>query len=673
MTSVWGELRRRNVVKVAVAYAIVGWLLIEVASTVLPTFQAPLWALQTITFVIILGFPLALILSWVFDLTPQGVARTAAGPQPESTSNVAGRKPDFVIIGVLAIAVAFFAIDRFVLVAEAPSPAAATVDPRSVAALPFSNESAEEENAEFFANGIHDNLLTQLAKISSLKVISRTSVMEYRDTTKNMREIGRELGVATILEGGVQRAGDAVQINVQLIDAETDEHLWAETYERQLTAENVFAIQREMATAIAETLQATLLPEEVARLNEIPTQSTQAWDFYVSGKEYARRADEQTFMPLALQQYERAVQADPQFALAWAALSSAHSEMMWGVDSSESRRQMAEEALQEAQRLAPDSPETHLAVSSLHYFTADDFDSALDELAIAEQGMRGDSRIFGRQGGALRRMGRWEESLAAWARAYELDPRNIDQLENYAETHNYLRNYVEAEELYDRILEIAPDSATVYFDKLSIPLHRDGDASALRAAAENSMISLGRFRQLAGWTAAFHEREYDSAIDYLDDWQVEVEGWRGLPGSSYYGITHQFAGQPELAEPYLVTAREELEEALDREPDNAFFQIYLAEVLVHLGDSESAIRMARESIDLLPASRDALLGPFIQVSAAVKVFLPAGEYEAAIRELDLLFSAPSPWSIEGLSTDPRIDPIRDDPRFQELVEKYRRQ
>ena len=199
--SFFSELRRRNVFRAGVAYAVVGWLLIEVASTILPIFEAPQWVLQTITFVIFLEFPLVLVLSWAFELTPQGIERTSTVPAEASSPPATGRKLNYVITVVLALAVIVFAVDRFLLVPNVSMPQAEIADRRPIAALPFANESAAEENAEFFANGIHDNLLTQLAKVSSLKVISRTSVMEYRDSPKNMRQIGQELGVATILEG----------------------------------------------------------------------------------------------------------------------------------------------------------------------------------------------------------------------------------------------------------------------------------------------------------------------------------------------------------------------------------------------------------------------------------------------------------------------------------------
>ncbi len=267
MAGLFAELKRRNVFRVGLAYAIVAWLLVEVASVVLPTFKAPEWVMQVFTFLVILGFPLALIFAWAFELTPEGIKREAEVDRAESITHVTGRKLDFAIIGLLVIAVVYFAVDKFVLQGETEQ--ASVVREKSIAVLPFENLSQDATN-EPFTIGIHDDILTQISKISALKVISRTSVMEYSDTTKNLKTIGAELGVATVLEGGVQRAGDRVRINVQLIDAATDEHLWADTYDRRLTAANIFAIQTEIATAIAMHC----LPRKYASRAALPSVGT---------------------------------------------------------------------------------------------------------------------------------------------------------------------------------------------------------------------------------------------------------------------------------------------------------------------------------------------------------------------------------------------------------------
>ncbi len=323
MPSFFAELKRRNVVKVGIAYAITGWVVVEIASVVLPIFKAPEWILQVFTLFIILGFPLALIFSWAFEMTSEGLKRTAEVSTEQSITHVTGRKLDFVIIGVLAAAVVVFALDKFVWVGEKAAATAAVSEERpSVAVLPFANRSANEQDA-FFVDGIHDDLLSHISKIGSIKTISRTSVLQYRDTTKTSPQIAAELGVATVLEGGVQRAGEQVRINVQLIDAQTDEHLWSEIYDRQLSAANVFTIQSEIATAIAEALRATLSPGEQERLETVPTESLAALEAYFHGKQ---RMAKRTSVALAesVDYFQRAIDLDPNFALAYVRLADSY-------------------------------------------------------------------------------------------------------------------------------------------------------------------------------------------------------------------------------------------------------------------------------------------------------------------------------------------------------------
>jgi TolB-like protein len=670
MASVWGELKRRNVVKVAVAYAIVGWLLVQIADTFFPALQLPGWTVTFVAGLVILGFPLALILSWAYELTPDGMKRSHDVEATESIAQTTGRKIDFAIIGALVLALGFVVVDNYLL-DQTQTISTSTVDRRSIAALPFSNESAEEENAEFFANGIHDELLTQLAKIGSLKVISRTSVMEYRDRTMNMREIGEELGVATILEGRVQRAGDMVRINVQLIDAQTDEHIWAEIYNVEVTAENIFAIQSEMATSIAEALQATLLPEEVDRLNEVPTDSTRAYNFYLSGNDYFHRPDDTVFMRTAVEQYERAVDADPEFALAWAALSRAHGLMHWyALDPSESRLVTARNAVDRAFELEPDLPEAHLALGQHYYHGFRDYDSALAEFELAERGMPGASELFEVRAYVYRRINERELSITSMDRAIELDPRNIDLLQQQASTFIGVLDYTRGEQYLQRVLDIVPDNVIANTSRAQIPIWRDGDTGPAKLAAANSQPSTRSL--LMGWQAAFYERDYATALAYLDEWDMAVDARnsRYIPKASYYGVTYQLAGRTELATSQFRAAQAQLEEALESSPDDARLVVSLAEAVAALGDREAGIRLARRAMELMPNELDANVGPLIRLDAITRVFAPAGDRDAVIEEFAAYLAEPQWWSLNGILPDPRLDSVRDDPRFQALVEEY---
>ncbi len=284
MASIWGELKRRSVVRVAIAYVIVSWLVLQMSDVLIPLLSLPEWVGRLIFLLLVIGFPFSLIMAWAFEVTPDGIKREKSNVQLRSAARHSSRKLDFFIISALSAALIFVVVDQAVLEQTAPG-ATLSESSRSIAVLPFVNRSAEEENAAFFSNGVHDELLTRLAKISDLKVISRTSVMVYQDTTKNMRQIGTELGVGSVLEGGVQRAGDSVRINVQLIDAQNEENLWSETYDRELNAASIFAIQSEIAREIASTLKATLTPEDQLRLGSVPTDSLEALEAYFKGSD----------------------------------------------------------------------------------------------------------------------------------------------------------------------------------------------------------------------------------------------------------------------------------------------------------------------------------------------------------------------------------------------------
>ena len=334
--SLFEELKRRNVFRVGIAYAVSAWVLLQVLDVVGQILELPSWGGKLILLLLLVGFFVTLFVAWAYELTPEGIRRESEVDRSRSITTKTGRRLNVLIIAMMALAIAYLLFDKFYLsphlaqrddatVTVEPAEAAATAAPErlSIAVLPFDNRSDRKED-QFFTDGIHDDLLSSLARIGSLKVISRTSVMEYRGTTKKIPEIAAELGVANILEGGIQRSGKQVRINVQLIDAKTDEHLWAETYDRELTADNLFAIQSEISSRIAEALQTTLSPDERQRLNRVPTANLDAYDAYLHGRQLmATRVVAN--LKQAIDAFQHATQLDPQFALAWVGLADSMS------------------------------------------------------------------------------------------------------------------------------------------------------------------------------------------------------------------------------------------------------------------------------------------------------------------------------------------------------------
>src|SRR5213082_3895749 len=405
------ELQRRKVYRVAAAYIIAAGFIIQIGSAVFPAWELPNWTLRLVVVLLLMGFPIALILAWAYDVTPQGIRIT---PGSHRRRNLLMLIASGIIISAGA---GFFLLPR----------ASARKIDKSIAVLPFQSLSDEKENA-YFADGMQDDILTNLSKIGDLKVISRMSVMSYRgDGVRNAREIGKALGVATLLEGSVRRIGNRVRVNVQLINANNDEHIWAENYDRDLT--DVFAIQTDLAQKIASALQAKLSPNEKARIDRMPTQNPDAYLLFVQAHDYANRAE--MFHDTSLKAeplFEQAIKLDPNFAAAFAGLSMVESWVYHSFDPVPARREKARLNADEALRLQPDLLEGHPALGFSSYYGDRDYHRALAEFDIARRGLPNESQAYLAIGAIQRRQGKWAESNANLEKGAELDPKNTNVL-----------------------------------------------------------------------------------------------------------------------------------------------------------------------------------------------------------------------------------------------------
>jgi TolB-like protein/Tfp pilus assembly protein PilF len=448
-----GELRRRNIFKVSLAYAIVSWLLVQIADIVLPAFNAPNWVMQVLILFLILAFPVAVLLAWAYELTPTGLTPTADVDRTQSITVQTGQKLNYIVIALLSIAVVFLVVDNYVF----PDPVEPEMDidyRRSIAVIPFINRSADEEDAGFFSDGIHDELLTRLANISDLRVISRTSVMEYRDTTKNIRQIGEELGVGSILEGGVQRAGDQLRINLQLIDARTDEHIWADVYERELSASNLFAIQSEISLTIADALDAELNNDEQERIGAVPTESMDALEAYFSGNQAVNLRDPES-IPVAIEHFTRAVSIDPQFSLAWSGLAEAWLELpnYSGEIDSRQVRMEANAAANRAIALEPDSPDASAVLGWHQLLHSYDWQDAESSFQHALSVNRSNGNALHWYSHLLSWQGKHDEAIDLARKALESDPLSTLMRTNLSYILADARQWDEAFSLGTEILE----------------------------------------------------------------------------------------------------------------------------------------------------------------------------------------------------------------------------
>jgi TolB-like protein len=463
MEKFFKELRRRNVVRVAGVYAVAGWVLVQIATTLEESMNLPAWFDGLVVASLIIGLPIALILAWAFELTPEGVVRTEDIEEGHSITAQTGRKLDYAIIAgivILGVVILVKGADKTVtdadpaVVAEiAESQAANTLSSiskntpleKSIAVLPFSNRSPNPDDA-FFTDGVHDDLLTHLSKIGGMHVISRTSVMGYAGSDRKIPDIGRELGVATVMEGAVQRAGNRVRINVQLIDVESDTHLWAEIYDRDLTADNIFEIQSEITKAIASALNTVLSDSDEAELAKRPTQDLAAYDAFVAGKLKAVLYERGSASLLeSIEHFNAAIVSDPEFGEAYAFRAYAEIAIHWYTPEPGDWVAAANESLRMAAKLAPDAIETHMARGYYHYWGHLDYVAADAEFELALEKSPNYPLAIAGKAFAGRRAGRFEEAITLLEMGSRLDPLNADMHGSLIETLSGLGRYDEAD------------------------------------------------------------------------------------------------------------------------------------------------------------------------------------------------------------------------------------
>jgi len=553
-----------------------------------------------------------------------------------------------------------------------PRASARKID-KSIAVLPFQNLSDEKENA-YFADGMQDDILTNLSKIGDLKVISRMSVMSYRgDGVRNAREIGKTLGVATLLEGSVRRSGNRVRVNVQLINASNDEHIWAEDYDRDLT--DVFAIQTDLAQKIASALQAKLSPNEKARLDRRPTQDPNAYLLFIQAHDYANRMD--MFRDTSLKAeplFEQAIKLDPNFALAFAGLSMVESWVYHSFDPVPARREKARLNADEALRLQPDLPEGHLALGFSYYYGDRDYERALAEFETARRGLPNDAQAYLAIGAIQRRQGKWTESTANLEKAAALDPKNANILGNLAFSYVAQRNFETADKILDRVIAAAPQSLEAAFVKGGVAVLWKGDLSVAEkqfSSVPPEADSEGLMTWARVWVLTLG-RKFPEALQVVQKFRGEtLVTWTTAPCPKAFveGTIHLLQGDKTKAQAELEGARVVSERLLREAPDDPNRHSQHGLILAALGQKEEAMAEGKRAVELLPESQDAFDGP--QATAALaQIYAWTGESDEAFRLLDHLLVIPNGLTMPMLKLDPAWDRLRKDPRYQALLEKY---
>jgi len=690
------------------------WLLIQVTETIFPLFGFGDTPARLIVIVLAIGFIPSLILSWVFEFTPEGLMKDADVHSEKSITQTTGRKLDRIILVVLALALGYFAFDKFVLdpvedeqIAESARQEGLTAalteslgDP-SIAVLPFENRSNREED-QFFTDGIHDDLLTTIAKIGSMTVISRTSVMEYKDTIKKIPQIAEELGVANILEGGIQRSGNSVRINVQLIDAATDKHLWAEIYDRELTAENLFAVQSEITRIIADALQAKLSTDEQLRIDERPTDNLQAYEAYMRGRQLMATRNSAN-LKLATEEFSKATRLDPLFALAWVGVADSNMSS-YGIEDPLS---IAEEAVKNALAIDSDLGEAYVSLATIHSF--------YNRKGEAERAYQKAIELSPNYADAYYRYSvflniyplRIKEQVELARKAAELDPRSSSMSLNLGQKYLNQGLYMLAEGQYQKVIELSPDFAPGYrslailymlhmgqFDKALPPINKAveldpgnhgyrsllifnylqlGDMEAAQIVREK-MASLGASEGLLAFEDVLITAGKGNSADTLESINRLLPKFRHI--QFYSGIAGFLAvvhGDIQLAREIQLTSEpgwlepEQWPELVERSRRGA---CTVAWVLMNTGDEKLGSALLREAISYLEDSLP-LVHEHTDWDHPEVCYLTAGDTEKALLsiETELSHNHLYAWVAHQM---PMYDLIRHEPRFQAASAEHER-
>jgi TolB-like protein/Tfp pilus assembly protein PilF len=692
----FAELKRREVFRVAAVYGATGFVVLQVADLLAEGLALPDVVLRTATFLVLIGFPIALVLAWAYERTAEGVKRTdpaataeldAIVAQPASKRWPAGL---LALVGVIALVAGAWWVGRSSATGDAAAAPEAEIVAdgearQAVAVLPFS-DLADTDESRAFALGLHDDLMTQLTRVPDLKVTSRTSVMAYQDESRPIREIADELGVGSIVEGGVRTSGGRVRLNVQLIDPATDEHLWAETYDRELTAETVFEIQGEIARAVATALEAELSEETGAALGAVLTDDIEAWNAYHEGKLLEEVSNDAEIEYRTVAAFERAVELDPGFVAAWARLVRAQSWLIrrgLETDTIPARR-----SVDRLRDLDPGGADALFAEGVYRYYAQADYEAALAALQQARSLRPSDPEILQHVGWVLRRLGRWDEAISLLDRAIQLDPRNASLIWNQGLNNYQLRRYGTGGSQYEIGLSLDVKIGVAGAFKAELELFTEGDSAAARRTLGEGFAyeALGVSEGIENWLA-YMNRDYESAIEAAGRMTGEEAGVATSSTSRRHhsrpmrlALAYRLSGDADSARDWADSAVALATAALELRPDPIPRDQFGVTAVAHAdlglslalrggpGDAEEAVRHAEEADRLFNYEVDATDSNLI-AWYLLRTYVLAGRPDDAIAQMEEMLSRPSFLGLGDLKLDPLYDGLRDDPRFQALIQR----
>jgi TolB-like protein/Flp pilus assembly protein TadD len=664
----FAELKRRNVYKVAVAYIVAGWALSQGIAQVLPVFDVPNWVIRFVVLLIIIGLPVALVLAWMFELTPHGIKRTADVDLAEERS----RSHAWVYIAVVGavVSIGLFLAGRYTAGTKTASPSASERGMKSIAVLPFVNMSADK-NDEYLSDGVSEELINALSKITELQVKARTSSFAFKGKNEDVQKIGALLHVTHLLEGSVAKAGNKLRITAQLVQSADGNHLWSDTYDREM--QDIFAVRTDVAQQVATALKVRLLGKAKERLDQKPTENLQAYDAYLRGLDLFATGTSVWDELKGVDFLNDAVRLDPGFALAWAKLAEVNARLYFTqFDVTPARKDAARVAAETATKLRPDAPATLLANAFYRYHVLRDYEGARVLFEKIRQEIPSNNEAVKALALVARRQGRWTESLQLFEQAVELNPRDAELLSAWAGTFKLTRQFPVALQILDRALEIRSNNPEILAAKATIYQAEGNLPAAAKVLAKMDYDSSAEPCLIARISQFLFERKYRDAVEFTQKILSQPTPKRMFT-SSYVrlslAVAQNLAGEKAEATATYAQVRDEMEKFVREQPNNVFIVSGLASAYAGLGDKEAALREGERSLAMASSIDDAVVAPGIEEFFA-RTETQVGEADRAISRLEHLLTipyTPGPITQALLRLDPAWDPLRNHPRFQKLV------
>ena len=668
------ELKRRNVFRVALFYVVASWLVLQVAEFLFDILDLPEAWVRFILAALLIGFPVALISAWVFELTADGIKRESDVDRTSTIVSATGQRLNIATIVMVAVGIGLLALDRFVVPEASPTPVNA-VQPvtenatvSTVAVLPFLATGSEDGG--LLAGGLHDDLLTRLAKLGAFKVISRTSVMEYAETSKNMRQIGEELGARYILEGGVQALGNRVRINAQLIDAETDEHVWAHTFDHEMTAANLFDVQAELAKAIAGEMKATLSTSDNELIEQIPTQNIEAYSAYLRGLGLRERGGHnEANVALAISAFEQSVALDSEFTHAWAQLSIERSRRAQGTNDPV-LEEAALAALDKARELQPGLHEVKLANVVYLYRVEFEYDSALQALQVlADQSSLGAPELMLRAF-LLRRVGRIDMAYESALEAKKLDPRSVEVATHLIHLAWHL-NHCEAAGTHARAaMALAAEIVDIVSAVSTYELMCNGNAQRANQLFDG-VVFTGTSQIIAAREAATAARDFERVVELGGQSFAQQRFFFQITDELLVAEALRYLNQNELANAKIAAAGDAI--AAIEEADGRSWEFAGAKMLYHslTGDADqTAYWIAECKKRLRKQSKDDYIQQVYFLQIYAELFAAVGLHDEAIEDLQVMLETPGGARFPLVAIWPGFDRLRDHPGYIALRDRY---